>query len=370
MYLKMKTSNVYSIFSSDKNIFIVNNSGIPSCSCRLKEIDTCKGLLIIMLVFHHINSMAILLLTENSMKFLETVDVVNVLFVPYFMQTFFFITGYCTSFDKTFRTFFVKNFKSLIIPLVAFSTFNQLFDWIIFKQDFIYIEVLGNKFFYIVELFWFLPALFFAKLLMFMVGKLTDKSLYQAIFVASLFLFATAFIKYRFHSFNYFHWHNALSMLPFLWCGVMFRKYCLFFKLKRWRLLSISISYIVIVTYLYFSNRLIPYYTHFPHYTYKYVPLYLWLAFSGTIMVLQLSKAITPNKYLTYLGQNTIIVYGMHFTILTIVIIMLKVVGLSIYSFYSAIIFYVTTGIVTLFIVFNLCRLFQYRPLNYLIGRF
>lgn len=340
-----------------------------SQSKRLEYIDTCKGLLIVMLIFCHINSMAREILPANSMAKMYMLGDSKYLYVPYFMQTFFFITGFCSNYSIPIKSFLINNAKALIIPLLVFATIDQLFNSIVFNKNFLYVEVLGKEFFYLMELFWFLPALFLAKVLMLCILKITNKTPYQIGIVCAIFMFATYFIKYRFHAFNYFHWHNSLSMLPFLYIGYLFKRYDLFNKIKKLYIIGVSVSYFAIIFLLYITNRLIPYYTHFHHYTYVYVLVYLWLAFSGSIMILNLSKMIPNTKFITYLGKNTIVVYGMHFTILSIVIILLKKILVPL-TFSQALFFYITTAIITILGVYLLCHVFQRKPFAYLIGRF
>lgn len=339
-----------------------------SNSTRLDYIDTCKGILIVMLIFCHINSMAREVLPDCSMEKLSMLDVTKYLYAPYFMQTFFFITGFCSNFNKPMKSFLISNVKRLIIPLIVFATIDQLFNSIVFKVNFFFVEVLGKEFFYLIELFWFLPALFLAKFLMFFIRKIT-LIIYQAGIVCMIFMFATFFIKYHFHAFNFLHWHNALSMLPFLYVGYIFKEYNLFNRIGKLSIIIISLSYFVIVGFLYYSNRLVPYYTHFHHYTWSYAPLYLWLAFSGSIMIIFISKLLPSTKLITYLGKNTIVVYGMHFTILSSVIILLRTIFFPV-TLNQAVLFYISTAFVTTLVAYLLCHLFQKSPFRYLIGHF
>lgn len=322
-----------------------------------------------MLIFCHINSIAREILPQLSMAKLDMLDVTKYLYAPYFMQTFFFITGFCSNFTKPLKSFLISNTKALIIPLIVFATIDQLFNSIVFHKNFLFVEVLGKEFFYLIELFWFLPALFMDKFLIYCILKTTQEISLQVGIVCMIFLFATLFIQYRFHAYNYFHWHNALSMLPFIYVGYIFRMHNLFNRIGSRLQNCISISYIVIVAVLLITNRLVPYYTHFHHYTYVYVPVYLWLAFSGSIGIINISKLITSIQWISYLGKNTIVVYGMHFTTLSIVILLLKLLFVPI-TFNQALLFYVITGIITTLGVYLLCHIFQRRPLSYLIGRF
>lgn len=133
---------------------------------RLPFVDTTKGLLIVFLVFHHIVNMA-----KGKMPIdnLNNITGWDILYVPYFMQAFFFITGYCSSFNKKAKAFICSNAKSLLIPLVSFCIINQFFSWLIDGDNFFFVTVLGKRFFFVTELYWFLSALFIAKMLLFII---------------------------------------------------------------------------------------------------------------------------------------------------------------------------------------------------------
>ena len=100
---------------------------------RIPWIDIAKGILILIVILHHMPQVADRLLNVDNLKLLEKS---SCLYLSYFMPAFFIITGLCTNFNKSFSSFFEKNFRQLIIPSLVFSI---LLYWIelIISQNYI-----------------------------------------------------------------------------------------------------------------------------------------------------------------------------------------------------------------------------------------
>ena len=332
---------------------------------RLPFVDTTKGLLIVFLVFHHIVNMA-----KGKMPIdnLNNITGWDILYVPYFMQAFFFITGYCSSFNKKAKAFICSNAKSLLIPLVSFCIINQFFSWLIDGDNFFFVTVLGKRFFFVTELYWFLSALFIAKMLLFIITKCTSKPIVQFILVLIPFVVAISLNTSHFHAYNFFHWHNGLVNLMFLWIGYTFKQHGLLSEKKRYGIISL-VLYLIGLVLCVILGKNIPYYTHFPHFNFKYTPLFVYFSLTGTIMVLYIGKMIQYNRILSFLGKNTIVVYGIYFSVLNIVILLLSCLFIP-SSYIEGLVFYLITGGVTLLISYFFCLLFQKKPFTYLIGKF
>ena len=81
---------------------------------RIPWIDISKGILILCLVYGHHKLFAmrsgyedgVTVFIQHSMRF----------YAVFFMQTFFIITGLCSSFTTQFSKFIWKNVKTLLIP--------------------------------------------------------------------------------------------------------------------------------------------------------------------------------------------------------------------------------------------------------------
>ena len=95
---------------------------------RITYIDVAKGILICCLLYGHMLIYACAEgINDSVMPIMwESVSLYN----AFFMQTFFLITGLCSSFNKEFKSFLWGNVKALIIPsiiMVIISFFIQQF---------------------------------------------------------------------------------------------------------------------------------------------------------------------------------------------------------------------------------------------------
>lgn len=331
---------------------------------RLSFIDATKGILIIFLVFHHVVNIARGKMPVENMEFLTKTDIV---YTPYFMQAFFFITGYCSSFKKDFMPFFSHNAKALLLPLVTFSLINQLVGWGFFNESFLWCSVLGVNIFFLVELFWFLSALFIAKILMYGIIRVNKNAMVQFGLVLIFFLFAISLNGKHFHSYNWFHWHNGLVNLLFLYVGYIFRKYNLLYKycLNNYFMLLYVASIVLFVC----LGKNVPYYTHFPHFDGKYTLPFVYFSIVGTIMILNVGRVISENQMLNFFGRNSLVVYGIHFSVLSVVVFLFSKVYIP-SNHVEGICFYFLVGGATLYVCYYACVLFSKKPLCYFIGKF
>ena len=77
---------------------------------RLHYIDVMKGITMLVVVLHHVLWITVDLknVTNSTMLFLHGWQDMLASFI---MPAFFFCTGYCSSFNKAFKPFFISNFK-------------------------------------------------------------------------------------------------------------------------------------------------------------------------------------------------------------------------------------------------------------------
>jgi fucose 4-O-acetylase-like acetyltransferase len=117
------------------------------------------------------------------------------------MPLFFVIAGFFIKFNTPFKEFFLKNFLRLMIPYFIFAFIGLGADNI--KRFLLHREELNN-FVEIQNIFfgmditsllnhygfvlWFLPALFFGKMILYAINKVTLNLLFQGLIVFALFL--------------------------------------------------------------------------------------------------------------------------------------------------------------------------------------
>ena len=309
-------------------------------SSRIEYIDIAKGILIFFLCFHHfpqaVNQVGLpegdYTLVYFTYKF----------YACYFMQAFFFITGFCTNFNLDFKSFLTKNIKSLIIPALCFDIITRVFDSIYAPKDIcgVFNFRLG---------FWFLWTLFFCKFINYALIRRNQRTamlVFTTIIALVMIRFAT-FLNFHFgDEGNWFFNQNVLVMFFFLHLGNVAR----IFKEKYTKFIPIGGCMFLL---LFFLNLVIglkmPYVTaRIGDLDRAYIPHYLAFALTGTMFVLFISKFIKTNSLLEDVGKHSLLIYGFHFIILkTFVVFLSNVLNFSTLTPVNTIVFFLVSCTLT-----------------------
>lgn len=87
---------------------------------RLHWIDISKGILILLVVFHHLPQ--VVLSKGQECVFWQAYDDLKSYYACFFMASFFILSGYVSNFDKRFPRFIWDSFKGIIIPVLSINT--------------------------------------------------------------------------------------------------------------------------------------------------------------------------------------------------------------------------------------------------------
>lgn len=267
---------------------------------RNASIDRAKGILIIFLVLHHIFCVATKNHNVDNIYFSVFGKIQYPLFVSYFMPSFFFITGLCSNFDCGYKEFCKKQFKTLILPALFFSFVFSLYPFDIQKS----IKVLVS-FFYGGGKYWFVLALFEAKIIYFFIRKLVHKKWLLILLLACL-SWAGVICNCYLDSYpNVLVYRHAFSLTLFLAIGNIVKPY---YSDKRIVLASVVIYAIVILIYSILGADL-------PYLTLKISchplswPICFLLSVSGTIIILYVSRIMSACPLIQLIGKNTLCIY-------------------------------------------------------------
>lgn len=268
---------------------------------RDSSIDMAKGILIAMLIFHHIvdvcGQMNISNIVISGMRSIQMQMI-----VCYFMPAFFMITGICSNFNKPFFSFVKNQVKSLLIPAVSFILLFHIYQGDTIRQ-------LGGtimRLFLYGKDYWFLIALFEAKLLYWFLNKYVknSKGLLTILLVLSL---VGSLLNTFDISQNFFMHRHAFDLTLYLGVGNM-AKSC--YK-KQKVSVSCLIIFVTILSFYTIADIKIPYVT----YTYA-TPVPHWvshvlLSISGSYLVLWLSRSIKVDALIEYMGKNSLAIFLM-----------------------------------------------------------
>ena len=208
---------------------------------RITFFDTTKGILMLLLVEGHLIIFAKSLGIRS--EFYQVIQNSVPFYRAFFMQTFFFITGFCTTWNAPFRSFLVKNLKTLILPGFAFMPLMIFTEWIVRGVISWEISIDVIRLYLVNGIPWFLSALFISKILYWLIQKGIRNGLVEWSIVMTFFLLGLVFYD-SFALPNNWHYQHALMMLPFLclgrWCKVWNRDG---FKIGKFELMRGGESY-------------------------------------------------------------------------------------------------------------------------------
>lgn len=268
-----------------------------SITHRNNYIDFLKGIGIFLVVYAHCN-----LHQEETMW----------LIYRFHMPLFFLISGYLFSAGDKFPKFFVKKFKTLIIPYFIFFIYSFLISKFVLLKDFMVKDVLCAFFLGAENLttvanwaLWYIQFFFIAALVFYFIVKL---NLINPVTILILFAVSPFWSNLFFNKFEYktpFSLQVLLAALFFMAVGYYCKRHkwwILSFK-SKWVNAVISISAIILGYLISVGNneQIISVSNH----------IYLISAILIVFGLVNLTLGIS-NRYIEYLGRKSLIILGLH----------------------------------------------------------
>lgn len=289
-----------------KAFLLQKNPAVPRGS-RNPAIDIAKGLLILCLLYDHTPVFSFITGMHDPVA--NGMEESKTLFTVFFMQAFFLITGYCSSFNKKFLPFLWGNIKSLILPMYVLGKFGAWSQQLILGQPIEFGSILPFYNWFMAGGQWFIICLFFCKLIYWALNKYSQ--CVQIVIISLLYLGGFYCYIFLWQYPEYLNYKHIFLMLPFIYIGNLLKQYHYLLSkyipslavggatlivtenLVHW-LLGISIPVLDAGIY-------IPYYL---------VPLHFLNAICGTALVLWLSKKLQIHgTWLIRVGSYTLFFY-------------------------------------------------------------
>ncbi|MGN0524126.1 MAG: acyltransferase family protein [Eubacterium sp.] len=340
---------------------------------RIEWVDIAKGIGIILVFFGHIS------LPYNN-PFNSTQLLNSMLVQSFHMGLFFFLSGYCFSEKEVkFSVFLNKKIKSLMIPWLSFTVIWICF--ILFKNaiiDNVFTVENGLK---VIASFilqkrlyalWFLPCLFCLEILFYILKKVTKNNL--PIIVVFTFVLLVLGVIYRKTIDKNLVWSIDVipTALPFFVSGYVFKIKKIILKcdnIKKTNLVLLIIVLILLnqglnaVNCCFFEPHFI---SMFGNGYCNYVLFYA-SAFCGIAATILFSMVIKDSlNILNYIGQNTLVFFGLHQIVFMCFDFVLKRTNAS--SIVITII-WVLIMLLTLLFFYIFNQLIIKTPLKFLIGK-
>ncbi|MBQ4484466.1 MAG: acyltransferase family protein [Prevotella sp.] len=341
-----------------------NNNGKE----RLHFIDVAKGILILLVVYGHLYAWTRKFNPEAADLILQSLN----LFISFYMPAFFVITGFCSNFKKPFLEFVSSSFKSILLPGITFAVFFAIISFDVTIQR---LYRIGKDFLMYGGQFWFLSALFIARLIYWV---LYNNFSGNKTIVYSIILFVIGFAMSFLYNYYEFWWFiHALLLTPYLCLGQLLRNH----NMIPFRLAAILFTITLVVTVILSSIGFlrvdyadITFVLKVPAIVRSFINMnssmivsLILLSVTGSIMTIGLAKWIGKNALLEYMGKNSIVIYCMHGFILRNFSLLLEDRVLSAFWYYVVVLMaLILSVVVSCVIAYVLNRRF----LKVLIGRF
>lgn len=282
-------------------MFVVNN--------RIAYLDIAKGILTSLVVFHHIAFQANIAGINNgciqwNFTFLP-------LYSSWFMPAFFIITGFCSNFLCSYKSFIKKNIATLFWPMICFYLLVSLFQIGTLTVD----RVLKDL---SIGINWFLVSLFFSKNIYFFLLNYVKRTRCRIICLVALSIAAIFCNDINFLNNNWLHYRHALYLTIFLEIGHFLKNNKQLFDI------AIKFSWVAFFVIFFACQYLeieVPgiagLWINFNVYS---LPLHLLMSILGSCMILGLSKQIGNCRPLEFIGINSLVFYLFHAFVLGIIV--------------------------------------------------
>lgn len=225
------------------------------------------------------------------------------------MPLFFILAGFFIKYELCTKDFIIKDFKRLMIPYFAFAIVGLVLETIkriaLHREDLEYLHELQGIFIWMDMpslintygfVLWFLPALFFSRVFLFLINKQVTSILIQSIII--LILFSLSFlINLPFGT------DNALNAVLFIFIGsLFFRFYQEDKKLYILPFILTGLAFYFGVPALDMANK-----------TYENVFVNILYAISFIFILIAILKKLDfKSKLLTIWGGNTMLLFIIH----------------------------------------------------------
>lgn len=280
---------------------ITEKEYFPITKVRDRAIDMAKGFLIAMLIFHHIVDVAGQSgVSCDVLLFMKSIQMQ--LIVCYFMPAFFMITGICSNFDKPFLPFLKSQIKTLLVPAVSFILLFHIYQGDSIRH------LCGTvmRLFLFGKDFWFLVALFEAKVIFWIINKFVNDRKFQTILLLLCSIVGVILNDLNLCQ-NYFMHRHVLDLILFLGFGHLFKEN---YRSKTIILWSIIIYVLTLIIYMFFDMK-IPYVTYTFATSFSAWFSHVLLSFTGSVIVLWICRSLKVDSLIEYMGKKSLAIFLM-----------------------------------------------------------
>lgn len=291
----------------------------------------------------------------------------EVLWVPYYMCTFFILTGFCSNFDMPFKEFIWKSLKTIKMPAIIFGIPYMLGHTLNHGETDPYTILQKVIFSPITSGYWFLDALFISRIIYWIINKYTKTETQKLTITVALLLFGFSIYIYL-PILIKFSIPHSLMLVLYLFLGSYLRRNKYTFS-KASLCWSGFVYFAMIFAMMYLDGAKVPTLTHTIFIEKKSILTFLILSISGSIFLISLCKSFNIFKGgILYIGQQSLIYYCVHLLILPVIM------KLCTRFYNSSILVSFMVFFISLLMILIICtitsRLINTKYLNFIIGKY
>ena len=278
---------------------------------RIPYFDIAKAFLIICLLYSH-STLATHSLDAGDDAIPQLRRVVP-FFNAFYMQSFFIITGLCSSYNKDFPLFLWKNIKTLILPAKILGLLFGSLSAVLFYHNWdasIFARLLD---FSNTGIPWFIAAMFICRMMYYYLAKLKVGK--RWLIICIVYLGGMILNQYDVMPNVLYHRH-AFLMLPYLALGQYLKEnrevYERYLPLCAYiGIFALSIEWLTtqIDWHCFLKDFGIPSHDDSISFGLTNFPLHIFNCITGTAAVLYVSRLIGKNRFLETIGYGTLFIY-------------------------------------------------------------
>lgn len=246
---------------------------------RYTYIDATKGILIMILVFHHFIWLSVdgYQIANDLVTNLKPIRAY--LYMPWFMTTFFMITGACTHWEK----------KESVIEIIKTGALTLVLPCYL---------IMGYQ-------HWFISAMFIVRILFWYIQKYTPPKYALIVCMGVSFIGCCCLnidVIKQHETLACFH---AMAVIVFMEIGVIIKRH---FKNLKFIIIS-AVLYCTIAFVLCVYDKNIPVLESFYGVSILNFPFHIFLATMGALMVIGIGWLFQNNNFIVFLGKMSIVVF-------------------------------------------------------------
>lgn len=316
---------------------------------RIEWVDTARGIGILFVMFGHC--------------YLNTIF--TFWFYSFHIALFFFLSGYIFSINTKYIDFFTKKIKTLLVPYVFLALVTIFCNAILALTHSNSYDILIILKLYIVQCrytpLWFIPCLFIAEQLMYLMCYIKQKMRSEQFFIIVSAICMFVFFLYKCFITIDLPWNADLSMLAcsFICIGKYFQEKNVINKIKvNSCILSFMFIVIIILSAInnYYFGKVDWYSNHFAN-----PIIFVLTAILGIFTIIYFSLNVNI-PILKFLGRNSLIFFGLHRIVIDLTFVLYTKLGFIIESGnYISILFALFSVIISIIVLY---------PFNFIVVKY